>query len=295
MKILKKLALPTLFILFATAFALAPKMFCTAFIQGLMVWANNVLPVLLPFCLLAPPACKALPQKGKLTRFLFGQSADGLFATSLVCGYPVGAKLVADSGADNKTAVALSAFCSTPGPIFLLATVCPLLENAVASAILVGTQLVACILNGLIFRSQTSCITGMPNPTRNAKNFSETLTDSVLSVLTVGALIGIAYMISYAVKSILPDSFADSLTAAFFCGLLEMTSGVFFVTAATTDTLAQTVLCSTLLGFGGIGILLQSMSFLSRCKVRSIDYLKTKLTQSSLCAIISYLLCKLFL
>ena len=121
------------------------------------------------------------------------------------------------------------------------------------------------------------------------------LTDSVLSVLTVGALIGIAYMISYAVKSILPDSFADSLTAAFFCGLLEMTSGVFFVTAATTDILAQTVLCSTLLGFGGIGILLQSMSFLSRCKVRSIDYLKTKLTQSSLCAIISYLLCKLFL
>ena len=296
----KNVIIVVLFLLLVVCFVVAPRFCGKSFLDGLTVWAVNVLPALFPFALLAPLAARALTPKKSLTLPLFGVRADGVFLLSLACGYPIGAKVISSLNVDDKTAVKLSSFCSTPSPIFVLATVGALLDNPVATAVLALSQLVGCIANGLIFRGYAETKYIVLEAPDGDKNFSEMLTDAVLSVLSVGGVIALVYMVSAVVKSLLSSDLANNIAVAFLLGLAEMTNGltpqprcagVLSVTSLAVTTTMATVLCSGLLGFGGIGVMLQSMSFLSKRNVSPLAYLKTKMTQSSVCAIVSYLLC----
>lgn len=287
----KNVIIVVLFLLLVVCFVVAPRFCGKSFLDGLTVWAVNVLPALFPFALIAPLAARAVTPKKSLTLPLFGVRADGVFLLSLACGYPIGAKVISSLNVDDKTAVKLSSFCSTPSPIFVLATVGALLDNPVATAVLALSQLVGCIANGLIFRGYAETKYIVLEAPDGDKNFSEMLTDAVLSVLSVGGVIALVYMVSAVVKSLLSSDLANNIAVAFLLGLAEMTNGVLSVTSLAITTTTATVLCSGLLGFGGIGVMLQSMSFLSKRNVSPLAYLKTKMTQSSVCAIVSYLLC----
>ena len=291
MKILQSTLYVLLFLFVAVMLATSPAAFCRAFIDGVTIWAVSVLPVLLPFALLAPLAARALPRKFSVTGFLFGVHADGLFLPSLICGYPVGAKLISMSDCDKDTATKLSSFCSTPGPIFVVATVGPLLRDARATTILAVSQLVACVLNGRFHGGTTKATT----TSTAEKNFGQSLTDAILSVLSVGALIALVYMFTSMVKSLFPSDVSESLVFNFALGLAEMTNGVFAITSLCQNLSVATTLCSALLAFGGAGVLLQSMSFLSAKGVKVAAYLWQKVTQAAIATIVSFLLCLILL
>ena len=295
MKILQSTLYVLLFLFVAVMLATSPAAFCRAFIDGVTIWAVSVLPVLLPFALLAPLAVRALPRKVSVTGFLFGVHADGLFLPSLICGYPVGAKLISMSDCDKDTATKLSSFCSTPGPIFVVATVGPLLGDARATAILAVSQLVACVLCGLLNGRFHGGTTKATTTSTADKNFGQSLTDAILSVLSVGALIALVYMFTSMLKSLFPSDVSESLVFNFVLGLAEMTNGVFAITSLCQNLSVATTLCSALLAFGGAGVLLQSMSFLSAKGVKVAAYLWQKVTQAAIASIVSFLLCLLFL
>ena len=293
MKILQSTLYVSLFLFVAVMLATSPAAFCRAFIDGVTIWAVSVLPVLLPFALLAPLAARALPRKVSVTGFLFGVHADGLFLPSLICGYPVGAKLISMSDCDKDTATKLSSFCSTPGPIFVVATVGPLLGDA--RAILAVSQLVACVLCGLLNGRFHGGTTKATTTSTADKNFGQSLTDAILSVLSVGALIALVYMFTSMAKSLFPSDVSENLVFNFVLGLAEMTNGVFAITSLCQNLSAATTLCSALLAFGGAGVLLQSMSFLSAKGVKVAAYLWQKVTQAAIATIVSFLLCLIFL
>lgn len=293
MRFLTKHIYTIAFVLLAIAFCSFPTILCKAFVDGLTVWAYNVLPVLFPFSLLAPFVAKSTTNKNKLTPLLFKIDADGIFFASLICGYPVGAKLISMARVDSQTATKLSSFCSTTGPLFLLVTVGNQLQNTTATAIVIVAQTLGCVLNGMLYRNK-QCI-NTPTNAFETKDFSQLLTDSVLSMLIVGSCIALSFLVSAAVKSILPPQLSTNLAVNFALGLVEMTSGVFYVTANCADIIAATVLCSTLVSFGGLGIAAQSLSFLSKVGLKAKAYFATKLTQCAFTTTIAYALSKLLL
>ena len=285
-----------MFIGVAAVFICAPTKYMQSFFNGLTVWAYNVVPALFPFTVLTTIALKLKPRtKHSVTKLLFGISCDNIFLTSLLCGYPIGAKAIADSNADNVAAVRMSAFCSSAGPIFMIATVgATLLQSTTATVIVVSSHILSVIANGLVYRRKDTYELLDNDTNFNAADFGNTIINSALSIISVGGLIALFYMLSDMIRNILPTTVNDSLVLSFAIGLLEMTNGVFGV-CKLTDVATATVLCSTLLAFGGMCVFLQCYAFLGKKNVKAIDIIKTKLTQAAFATIISFVLVKIFL
>lgn len=281
----------------AAVFISAPSRYMQSFFDGLTVWAYNVLPALFPFTVLTTLALKIKPQgKHSLTKKLFGISCDNEFVMSLLCGYPIGAKAIADSNADATIATRMCSFCSSAGPIFMIATAgAKLLQNTAATVILLVVHFLSVVLNGLLYRRKQSTVTLSESSAQfKPEDFGNTITNSALSIISVGGLIALFYMLADMIKSILPSTLSNSLTVSFAIGLLEMTNGVFGV-CKLTDVATATVLCSTLLALGGACVFFQCYAFLGKKNIKAVDVFKMKLTQSAFATILSFVLVKVFL
>lgn len=267
-----------------------------SFFDGLTVWAYNVLPALFPFTVLTSLTLK-FKSKSKLTitKKLFGISCDNVWLMSLLCGYPIGAKAIADSNADRDSATRACSFCSTAGPIFIIATVGnKWLQNSGATVILVVTHIFSSLLNGLIYRSKNATELLDKANDLKAEDFGNIITNSTLSILSVGGLIALFYMLADMLKNFLPTTVSDSLVVAYAVGILEMTNGTFGV-CKLANTATATVLCSSLLALGGICVFFQCYAYLGQKKVKAKDIVKMKLTQSAFATLLSFCLVKIFL
>ena len=275
-------------------FISAPVKYMQSFFDGVTVWAYNVLPALFPFAVLSTLAFKIAPKSKKsFTKTLFGISCDRVFLMSLLCGYPIGAKAIADSNADQAAATRACSFCSTAGPIFIIATVgAKLLRSVNATIIIISVHIISAVLNGLIYRKKEYAELLDANGQLTAQDFGNTVTSSVLSVLSVGGLIALFYMLTDMLRSFLPQTVSDSLAFSYGVGLLEMTNGIIAV-CKHTDVATATVLASSLLALGGACVFFQCYAFLGCKKVKAVDVIKMKLTQSALATILSFVLVKI--
>ena len=291
-----KVTITLLFVLFATLFLSAPTVFMQSFLKGLAVWAQNVLPALFPFAVLTPLALKFFPEtKRSLCAKLFGVRADGAYLASLLCGYPVGAKAVSESNLDEETCTQMCSFCSSASPVFVIVTVGGLLGSDAATAVLVVSHLLSTLLNGLLYRTKRNCHAksdgAKPFTSRDVGN---ALTSAVLSVLLVGGLIALFFMLIDMTNSLLPQSVGKTAALGFAFGLLEMTSGVISV-CETCETFAATVLCCFLISFGGTCVFAQSMTFLAKRNVKPLKFLQMKATQGAIATLLGFALGKIFL
>lgn len=267
--------------------------YMTIFVNGISVWANNVLPAVFPFAVLFTLVASKL-QSGKrsLTAKLFNCDSDIVYLCSLTCGYPIGAKLIAESSADSTAATKASSFCSSPTPIFLIATIgAKMLNSAKATIVLLVANVLATVANGLTYRSTDA---KRVNFCEKQTPFGEIVASCMAASLTVGGLIALFFMLSAMIKSFLPTSVADSAVVGFLFGLLEMTNGVISV-CATCDVKVATVLCCALTSFGGLCILAQSFAFLSAKKVKLRSLIVQKVTQCAYCTIFGLVLSSLIL
>ena len=276
-------------------FAIQPARYSKAFVDGLTVWAHNVLPVIFPFALLTTLFTKNC-KFGKLsiTKALFNIQCDSLFLTSFLCGYPVGARAISEQNVDEKTATILCSFCSTPSPIFLVATVGIAIGNTTATLIICVSQLVAMLLNGLLYTRRQSIAFATQQQSWDSREFVTTLTNSILAVLTVGALIALFFMLTEIVRSLLPQSIANHPALFFVIGLLEMTSGILKI-CSSCDILSATVCSSALLAFGGLCVSLQCFAFVSQKGVKFGNLIKMKCTQCAFATIFTFVLGVIFL
>ncbi len=267
-----------------------------SFFDGLTVWAYNVLPALFPFTVLTTIALKLKPKiKFSVTEKLFGIACDDIWIMSLLCGYPIGAKCIADSNADKAIATRACSFCSTAGPIFIIATVgAKLLQNASATAVIVTAHLASSILNGFLYRSKNASQLLPQSKDFSAGDLGNTVTNSALSIISVGGLIALFYMLADMLKSFLPTHLSNSVAVAFAIGIFEMTNGVFAI-CKLVDVATATILCSGILALGGICVFFQCYAFLGQKNVKPFDIIKMKLTQSAIATIVSFTLVKIFL
>lgn len=282
--------------------------------SGLNLYVVAVLPSMLPFFFFS----KLLTELGfaatagsalkKPLSFLYGAPpASGyVLAMSMLCGYPVGAKLLAElyegdclASSDVKK---VAAFTSTSGPLFIVGAVgVGMFENKTYGFILLLAHYIGTLLNGLIYRGKRSPQTVEPRLTINTDELlNKCMLNAFLSVGIVGGFIvifnlAIDMLSLCGVMDVFGKVFGLSGCNLDFAsgvagGLIEMTKGCLTISQLGLSHRVSLPICEFLITFGGMSVTFQSLAFLSKTKISPALYLLQKFTQGILCSVICFLL-----
>lgn len=311
-----------------TALILNPSRYIESVNQGLMIFVSSVLPALFPFFFFT----KLLTSAGmadsmskifsKPIRKLYNCPPVGsyVFFMSILSGYPVGARLVADLYEHNmitrSDARTISSFASTSGPIFIIGSIGSVIFNSTTVGyIILVSHIIGALLNGLIYRKrgkqEDNSTLSFNNTTAASYDtiLMETITNSVISILIVGGYIAIFYLISdisldigliallekiiEPVLSLLniSDVSAKGIALSFF----EITRGAVEISNSGCSLKHATPIIAAIISFGGLSVAIQSATYLLKAKIKVSFYLLTKLTQSVITYIIAYIITMIIL
>jgi len=328
---LKRNFLQFLFLLFTILLVIFSKNTFESAKSSLLLWANSIVPALLPFFI----ATELLSHTNivsflgtllnKIMRPIFNVPGEGSFAfiMGIISGYPVGAKIVTKLRTDNicskEEAERLLAFTNNSGPLFILSTVgISMFADTKIGILLLVTHILACISVGIIFRFWKS----NSNINKNmGKNFEKTkldivsfsnlgnvlsnsITNAISTIIMIGGFVvlfsviisileqcGILHIFSKLIEPILNffkinNSFSNSIIT----GIFEVTTGIKEVSNISSRAISiNIIVCSFLLGFGGISILLQVFSIISKTDISIFPYFLGKSIQAILASFYTYL------
>lgn len=324
---IKSLILPSLICIFILFLLMFSKNNLAAAKSGLELWANSVLPSLLPFFIATELLgyTNIVPMCGrffsKLMRPIFNVPGEGAFAflMGIISGYPVGAKIVANLKENklcNKVeAERLIAFTNNSGPLFIVGTVgIGLFYNSSIGLILFCTHILSCITVGFLFRwwgkSKEKYLRNSSYSIEDNNlsfcNLGEVLSKSIISSINTILMLGgfvvlfsiiismlntshILHVLSSHVLSVLhiPEDFSLSILT----GFIEVTNGLSFISGITSLSFSfKLVICAFVLGFGGFSVLLQVLSITSKANISIKPYFIGKLLQAFFAAFYTYLI-----
>ena len=240
------------------------------------------------------------------------------FIMGLISGYPVGAKIVSDFRDKNLVSKdegeRLLAFTNNSGPLFIISSVgISLLGDTKTGMLLLLTHILSCITVGIVlgkFSKSSDYEYLRTNDKHNIisekkdisnvtlKNLGEVLGNSINNSISTLLLIGGFVVIFSVLISILNQTHIIEILAQFFkpilgflgfdlnfakplvSGILELTNGVSLVSDVHVKAISQNiVLCAFLLGFGGLSVLLQVFSIVSKTDLSMKKYFIGKLLQ----------------
>ena len=160
---IKRNTIPLVFLLFTICLVLFSKSNLSAAKSGLVLWANSVVPSLLPFFI----ATELLSNTNiihiigkilnKFMRPIFNVPGEGAYAflIGIISGYPVGAKIVTNLRQDGICSKSegerMLCFSNNSGPLFIIGTVgISLFGSSQTGFLLFFTHILACITVGII-------------------------------------------------------------------------------------------------------------------------------------------------
>lgn len=296
--------------------------------DGLLLCYNVIIPSLFPFFVLSSLVVE-LGLAGYLGRVLervmrplfhvSGACASAL-ALGFVGGYPVGAKTAISlyrSGACTKTeAERLLSFCNNSGPAFILGVVgTGVFASSRAGVLLCCAHAFSSVCIGILFRFyKADPKRGRARaaaPQFQAKRLSAALTGSItgsfLSTLNICAFVtfftvvirmlfrsGILGMLAGVLGTVLaPLGFTVTWAQSLLTGMIELTSGVW--TLAGGGALAGRMsMAAFMLGWAGVSVHCQVLSFLGDSGLSPRTYLVGKLLHGGLSAALIALFCRIF-
>ena len=287
------------------------KEFSVLTIDGIKLWLAFVVPSLFPyFFITSVLSSLSITSKicnlfSPITKKLFNvNGAVGYaFFMSLLSGYPVGAKIVCDlkeKGVISESeGVRASALCSTSSPMFLIGSVGGFMFNNVRlGLILFFSHLLSAFVIGIIFSFYKR--KDKPKDASFLKNqkidnvLYESAYSSVISILVVGAIITVFYILSnllFSLNLLNPVIYLFSLlfgsvkvAKGFVFGLFECTQGL---KTLSSFGLASLPLCAFICGASGISIIMQSVAYLKKAKIKTAPFILSKL----LSAVLNFIFC----
>lgn len=234
--------LPAIFCLFTICLVLFSKSNLVAAKEGLLLWANNIVPSLLPFFI----ATELLSYTNVISKFgkllnpimkpLFHVPGIGSYALlmGIISGYPTGAKIVVNlrqNGLCTKEeAERMLAFSNNSGPLFILGTIgITLFGNTLIGMLLLITHILACLSVGLVFRfwkSKKTSYTISSNSIKKEKeliHFSnlgdilgKSIMTSIKTVVSIGGFVVLFSVILSILKSSHIISIFGNILSSFF-------------------------------------------------------------------------------
>lgn len=225
----KKNILPIIFCLFTLFLLIFSSQNLSAAKNGLMLWANSVVPSLFPFFI----ATELLGYTNIITKFekiltpimrpLFNVPGSGAYAfiMGIISGYPIGAKIVTNfrqNGICTKEECErLLAFTNNSGPLFIVGTVgISLYYNSTIGILLLLTHILACISVGIVFRfwkykknssiKHINYVNTSPDYNISFSNLGEILSMAIISSINTILMIGGFVVLFSVIISILENS-----------------------------------------------------------------------------------------
>ncbi len=221
----------------------------------------------------------------------------------------MGAKLICsiyEQGKINKSeAKKMLSFCSISGPMFMIGTVgVAILKSYKAGLIILISNIIGALINGLFFRGKKQEKKELYiSTTRKDNILSDAVYDSLNSILMVGGFIVFSFIIIDALKYtnillyiskpicwVLNNNIDINIVQSILSGILEITRGIIELNSTCLSLEIKTIICSGLIGFGGICIMLQSLAFLKKLNLNFKNMLIQKLSQGIISALISFIL-----
>ena len=324
---IKKNIITIMFLLFTICLIIFSKSNIQAVKNSLNIWFNNVIPPLFPFFIATELLNHTNIPKvfgnmfNKIMRPIFNVPGIGAYALimGIISGYPVGAKIVTNFRNQNlctkEEAERLITFTNNSGPLFILGTVgISLFFDYSIGLLLLFTHILACISVGIIFRfwkskEKEKRNTNIINNNITFNSLGEILSKSIIyainSVILIGGFIvlfGIVlsilqktYILNFLKIPFIPIFNLLNIKTEFIIpiltGILELTNGVTTVSSITSQNLATNVIISAfLLGFGGISIMLQVLSIISKSDISIKPYILGKLLQGIFSAFYTFII-----
>ena len=282
--------------------------------EGILLWANAVLPALIPFyiatqlmqqcggfSLLNPllrPVCRLLSLPDD-----FG----GLLLAGWLSGAPGGARLLAQVTDDQSLCTRLCAAFTVTSPLFLIGTVGQLLDSARLGALIYGIHLLAALCTGLLWRGYGKKSSTAPSfAPRTSEPFltalPEALRSSCLSLLFIGSAVAFfsavtavlnALGLVSALQSVLRHALPEDTVSALLAGLFEVSQGTLCAAKARLSLPLRLSLLCAFASFGGVSVLCQAKVFLQQ-RVSASAYFLQRLTHAALSFCLCRGLCLLF-
>lgn len=324
---IKKNIIPITFLLFTISLIVFSKSNIQAVKYSLNIWVNNVIPSLFPFFIATELLNHTNIPKiignmfNKIMRPVFNVPGIGAYALfmGIISGYPIGAKIVTNFRNQNlctkEEAERLITFTNNSGPLFILGTVgISLFYDASIGLLLLFTHILSCITVGIFFRFWKSKTKEKRNTNALENNVTfntlgEVLSKSILSainsiVLIGGFIIFFGIILSVLQKAAILNSLKLSLIPIFklldiqtdfiipiLTGILELTNGVTAISVIPCKNLSINIIaCAFILGFGGISIMLQVLSIISKSDISIKPYVIGKLLQGIIAAFYTFLI-----
>lgn len=271
----------------------------------LLMCFSSVIPSLFPFMALS----KMLVSSGRIKEdnFLFriigrifkiSDAGVWAFGLGLVCGYPVGAKIICElldkNRISKREAQRLMLFSNNAGPAFVIATVGGMFFSDVKTGVIIylshifSSLIIAYILSffpvPVAIRKNSQAI----RPPF-AKVFISSVTDSVSSVLNVTGIIVFFSVLIKGLDIIKITAFMPEAFSGIFKGMLEMTTGIKILAASDFPYNLKVILSTFLVSFSGASVFFQMGSFSDEINIRPCVIAKL------FGGILSMVICYLFL
>ncbi len=275
---------------------------------GLRLCATSAIPALFPFMvlseltvrsglgsLLAKPLGKTFEKAFSLPREAFPP-----FFLGLLCGFPVGARsaltLLDEGLLDKKDVERLLSFCNIQSSAFLVSAVgVSLYGNRNFGIFLYAASVASSIFIALLSGKgkkvcKTSPVLHKKSRPLDVSAFTDAVSSSASGMLSICAYILFFSAVIGSFSRLLLTLRVPREVRALLCGVLELTTGT-SMASAIEHAGTSAVICSFLVGFGGLSIGCQLLSF---CRGRGLSltpYFISKTVQGLIMA----LLCALYL
>jgi len=283
---------------------------------GLLLWFQSVVPVLLPFMIL----CRLLISWNvlwplleflrPLTRLIWGISSMGTYALLLgyLCGYPMGAKIVADLVKDHKITAEegnyLLCFCNNVSPAFLVGyTMTEQLKAGpwitITLVLLYGLPLLIAIIlrkgqkfpelnrKGQTKHNSERTKTQASGFQISFKTIDACIMDGLETILKLGCYI-ILFSIMARLAAWIPTN--HGIVTGIIIGTLEITNGIAAVSQLQMPFLPRYLTILGFLSFGGLSGLAQTNSVLQGSGLSTGIYFRAKLLTTGIIICVAFAL-----
>ena len=321
-----------LFLIFTICLILFSSSNIKATKAGLKLWANSVVPSLLPFFiateLLSYTNIPNIFSKifTPIMKPIFNISGSGAFAIMMgwLSGYPVGAKIAVNFREHNicskEECERLLSFTNNSGPLFIIGTCgISLFGDSLIGFLLIITHLLGSLTVGFIFRfwkKSSNTYINYKTSTSETKlqnisfsNLGEILGNSIKSAINTILIIGGFVILFSVIISILNSSkiinlinlvftpictkfnIPSQLINSVFIGILEITNGINLISCINLKNISiNIIVTSFLLGFGGLSVLLQVLSIVSKSDLSIKPYIIGKILHGFISAFYTFII-----
>lgn len=234
--------------------------------EGIDLCVKVIIPSLFPFFIVTTylnasllglhiPGLHMLGRKLKVPA-----GSESLLFLGLIGGYPVGAQLIADTyrqgRLDRKTGHILLGYCSNAGPAFIFGITSILFSSPWIPFFLWGIHLISAVLTGLL----------LPKPEHASLSWENTADISLVQALrksisicasVCGWVIIFKIVMAYLARWLF--RFCGETTSILICGILELSNGCLRLAEVPSES-QRFILCAAFLAFGGLCVILQTLS-----------------------------------